>query len=215
MWTTTEKGPSNTSCKLNTYQLHNFTSMNWLVARRYLSKTVSYLVRTMSPRSSFAHASLKCLDPTCCLRFSIKSRTVSLRSTLWLTSVHNIVPDSYWRMLEAKPGQIVNLHNSRRNADLKSAELVLSIPLQTLKSDILEFNHVLSTDVPSGFVSLLSYGLIFCTIPTLSCQIIHLTYLLFEGFLRRKQRHQGVKFYIATSFTFSTIINFHQCIYEQ
>lgn len=188
--------------------------MNWLVARRDLSKTVSYLVRTMSPRSSFAHTSLKRLAPTCCLRFSIMSRTVSLRSTLWLTSVHNIVPDSYWRMLEAKPGQIVNLHNWRRNAGFKYAGLVLSIPLQTLKSDILEFNHVLSADVPSGFVSLLSYWLIFCTIPTLYCQIIHLTRLLFEGFLRRKQRHQGVKFYIETSFTFSTTLDILCCHYK-
>ncbi len=69
-----------------------------------------YLVRMIRPTSSLVQASGKRWSPHCCLRLYMKSRTVSLRRTLWLTSEHSMMLDSYWRMVVMNPGQIVSLH---------------------------------------------------------------------------------------------------------
>ena len=69
----------------------------------------SYLVRTIKPISSLDTCSWNLCSSVWWNKLNMKSKTVSLRRTLWLTSVQSMMLFSYWRMEVVKPGQITNL----------------------------------------------------------------------------------------------------------
>lgn len=71
----------------------------------------SYLVSTIKPISSLETCSWNLCSSVWWYKLNMKSKTVSLRRTLWLTSVHSMMLFSYWRMEVVKPGQITNLSN--------------------------------------------------------------------------------------------------------
>lgn len=57
---------------------------------------------------------------------------------------------------DSQPAELMSV-GRRRNAGVKYARLLLSIPLQALKREILEFNCVQSSEVLLGFASLMFY----------------------------------------------------------
>ncbi|KAG7278371.1 hypothetical protein CRUP_024616 [Coryphaenoides rupestris] len=60
-----------------------------------------------------------------CLKLTMKSSTVSLRRTLWLTSVHSMMLDSYWRMVVVKPGQMDEFDKLRHFCYTRTDALLL------------------------------------------------------------------------------------------
>lgn len=74
-------------------------------------KKQSYLVRTIKPISSLETRSWNLCSSVWWYKLNMKSKTVSLRRTLWLTSVQSMMLFSYWRIEVVKPGQITNLSN--------------------------------------------------------------------------------------------------------
>lgn len=78
---------------------------------------------------------------------------------------------------DSQPAELVSV-GRKRNAGNKYTQLLLCILLQSLKSKIVEFNHVSSSDVWFVFSTLLFYWLIFDMIPTFYCQITDVTTVL-------------------------------------